>query len=232
MKIQEIIEKNKNAVILIDVFIPGSNNQNTVSIRGTGFIVSPDGKFITCAHVYKQIPENELQYLGAAVRGEPNEKKLTNYKRYKVKLLSINEINDVALLQIISDDKFVAIDGLGDSEKVKEGDQIIYMGFPLATEMLNMRFGITLCTNQCIISSAKRRAIDGALDFFLVDTHINNGSSGSPAFSVETGSVMGIISGKISTKIPVQEGKVADIPANIGMCRPIQYAKELIAKNK
>lgn len=233
MKISEIIEKNRDSIILIALYTSGDNNQGKVSIRGTGFIISRDGKFITCAHVYKQIPENELPYLEVSVSGKTDERGITHYDRYKVKLLKMDEENDLALMQIISDkNNFETIEGFGDSELVKEGDEVIFIGYPLGTELLSMQFGITMSTNHCIVSSVKRRGVDGSLHFFMVDTHINNGSSGSPVFLKDTGRVIGITNARISAKITASDGKIFDIPANMGICRPIQYAKNLISQNK
>ncbi|PJC48014.1 MAG: hypothetical protein CO034_00505 [Parcubacteria group bacterium CG_4_9_14_0_2_um_filter_35_11] len=231
MKISEIIKKNKNSVILVALYVPGENNQGKVSIRGTGFIISRDGKFITCGHVYKQIPQNDLPYLEVSVPGKIDEKGITHYDRYKVKLLKIDKENDLALMQIISDkNNFETIEGFGKSESVKEGDEVVFIGYPLATELLGMRFGITMNTNHCIISSVKRRGIDGSLHFFMIDTHINNGSSGSPVFLKDTGKVIGIASGRISAKISSPEGKILDIPANMGICGPAKYIIDLINK--
>lgn len=233
MEFAEIIKKNKNSIILIALYIPepGKMNQGKVSIRGTGFIISRDGKFITCGHVYKQIPQNELPYLEVSVPGKTDEKGITNYDRYKVKLLKIDEENDLALMQIISDkNDFEIIGGFGDSESVREGDEVVFIGYPLATELLGMKFGITMNTNHCIISSIKRRGVDGSLHFFMVDIHINKGSSGSPVFLKDTGKVIGIASGKISARIPMPDGKILDIPANMGICRPSQYINNLISK--
>lgn len=232
MKISEIIEKNRKSIILIDIQKPGKEGKKQIGIRGTGFMVSSDGRFVTNAHVYKQIPPGELPFLGVSVPGETDEKKSTHYERFPIKLLEIDEENDFALMQIISDKKFEAVSEMGNSEAVKEGDEVIYIGYPLATELLSMGFGITITTNKCIISSIKRRGVDGSLHFFLVDTHTNNGSSGSPVFSVDTGEIIGVVSGKISARVPTQDGKMIDVPANIGICRPIQYAVNLIKKNK
>jgi len=128
MKISEIIEKNKNSIILIALYIPEAEkaNQGKVSIRGTGFIISRDGKFITTGHVYKQIPQNELPYLEASAPGLVDEKGITHYDRYKVKLLKMDDKNDLALMQIISDkNNFETIAGFGNSELVKEGDEVV-----------------------------------------------------------------------------------------------------------
>lgn len=229
MKISEIIEKNKNSIILVALYIPGVENQGKVSIRGTGFIISRDGQFITCAHVYKQIPQNELSYLEVSVPGKTDEKGITHYDRYKVKLLKMDEENDFALMQIISDkNNFETIAGFGNSESVKEGDEVVFIGYPLATELLGMQFGITMSTNHCIISAVKRRARDGSLHFFMVDTHINKGSSGSPVFLKDTGEVIGVTNRRISQRISLPDGKTFEIPANMGICIPAKYINNLI----
>lgn len=231
MNITQIIEKNKNAIVLLDLQKPGDGNQKQISIRGTGFIISSDGSLITCAHVYKTIPDSEKKYLGVSVPGQIDGK-VMSYDRFPVSLVSLDEENDIALMKINFNKKFETIEGVGDSETVEEGSEIAYIGYPLATELLSMGFGITMTTNRCIISSVKRRGADLSLHFFLVDTHTNNGSSGSPVFSIEDGKVIGIVSGKISAKVHGATGQIFDVPANIGICRPIKYAVDLINKNK
>lgn len=234
MNISKIIKKNKNSIALLALRIPEENDSNKgkISIRGTGFVISKDGKFITCAHVYKKIPSQELVYLEVSLPGKTDEKNITRYDRYETKLLKIDEENDLALMQIVSDSdvEFESIDGLGNSESIKEGDSVVFLGYPLATEFLGMGFGITMSTNHCIISSIKRRGSDGSLHFFMLDTHINNGSSGSPVFSVDTGKVIGVTSAKISAKVPLPDGKIIDIPANMGICRPSKYINNLIGQ--
>lgn len=231
MQISKIFDQNKNSIILLDLVIPEGGKQK-VSIRGTGFIVSKDGKFITCSHVYKQIPENELKYFGVKIPAEIDEKGITKYKRYNAELLSLDAENDIALMKIVSDKKidFEPINNFGNSESVNEGDEVVFLGYPLALELIVMGFGITRNLNKCIISSVKRRE-DGSLHFFMVDTHINNGSSGSPVFLAETGEIIGIASGKISAIVQLPDGKKLDIPANMGICRPSKYITDLINKN-
>jgi len=229
MKIPQIIKRNRNSIILIDLQKQSDGNQIQINIRGTGFIISPDGTFVTNAHVYKSIPENELQHIGASVPGE-NKNNVVRYDRFPVELIKIDEENDVAIMKIISKRSFEPAASFDNSETVEEGDETVFIGYPLANEMLAMGFGITMTANQCLISSIKRRGIDGSLHFYLIDTHTNNGSSGSPIFSLRTGKIIGIVSGKISSRVPATNGQVMDIPANIGLCRPIKYAIDLINK--
>ncbi|NQV13637.1 MAG: trypsin-like peptidase domain-containing protein [Parcubacteria group bacterium] len=230
MKLPSIIKSNKNSIVLLAVVIPGENKQSKISIRGTGFIVSEDGKFITNAHVYNEIPKNELEHLEIKIPTETNDEDLTRYEGYSAELIDMDKENDVALMQIKAEKKvkFEAIDKFADSEQVKEGEKALFIGYPLATELLALGFGITMNSNSCIISAVKRRGADGSLHLFLIDTHTNNGSSGSPVFSEETGEVIGIVGGNISSSIPNTPIKV---PANIGICRPIKYVEDIINKN-
>lgn len=229
MKKVEIIDRNRNAIILLDVLKPeGVGHQ--ISVRGTGFIISPEGKFITCAHVYKEIPEKDLEFLGARVSSKTDSRGITIYERYGVRLLKMDQENDIVLMEIINHNKiaFATIKDFGGSSALQEGDEVIFIGYPLATEFLGLQFGITMTSSSSIISSVKRRGVDGSLHFFMIDTHVNNGASGSPVFSVESGKVIGVISGRISTKISLPDGKMVDIPASMGICRPIQYVETLI----
>jgi S1-C subfamily serine protease len=232
MENSKIIEKNKDSVILLRLFIPGENNQRKISIRGTGFIVSNDGKFITSSHVYREIPENERQYFEAQIPGK-TEEGITHYDRFDIEILKIDEENDVALMKLKTADerRFTPITEMGNAEQVKEGDEIIMLGYPLATELMAMGFGITMSTTHCIVSAVKRKNVDKSLHFLMVDADINKGSSGSPVFLRKSGEVIGIASGRISFRIqtdPVNQSKFADIPANMGICRPINYIKGLI----
>lgn len=237
MKKSEIFEKNKDSIVQLDVVIPEGENRQKMSIRGSGFIVSKDGYLITNAHVYSKLSEKEKKYFGAKVPEETDTKGIAHYKRYKVELVDLDKKNDIALMKLdIKGNKkkmFQHIDKIGDPDNVNAGDDVVFLGYPLALELLKMGFGITLSADSCIISSVKRRGADGSLHFFMIDTHINNGSSGSPVFLVETGEIVGIASGKVSTQIPRPEkGVKVDVPANIGICRPANYITNLLSKNK
>ncbi len=224
MKDSKIIEKNKNSVVLLEVAIPKEDGKVRRSIRGTGFIVSKDGKFVTCSHVYDKIPEKEREFLRIMVPDKTDKKGITHYKRYRAELLRADKKEDAALLKIKSKNgrEFRPVEKIGDPEVVQAGDDVLFLGYPLALEFIMMGFGITMNANRCIVSSVKRRGEDGSLHFFVVDTHINRGSSGSPVFLKSSGEVVAIASGKISAKVPVRDGKHADVPANIGICRPIR----------
>ncbi len=216
---------------------PEKVGQMRRGIKGTAFVVGKNGLLATNAHVYNEIPKNERQFMAVNLISATNDNGLETYTRYPIELKNLDNENDLAIF------KATLPEGLnpepiklGQLKGTKEGDEILLAGHPLATELIIMGVNITLLANQCIVSALKRRADDGSLVYFLVDTHINLGSSGSPVFSKETGEVIGVASGRIGMNIPLPNQKPEDlknfqIPANIGICRPVEYLKELINKS-
>ncbi len=232
---KQIFKENKKSVLLLELFIPQKDGKKQISIRGSGFIVTEDGKFVTSAHVYNNIPESKRKFLRVVVADKTNKKGITFFKKYGLNLLELDNENDIALMKIeTKDDKtFPAVNSFGNLEEIAEGDDAVFVGFPLAIKLLEMGFGLTMSMTHCMISSVKRRAKDGSLHFYIVDTHINNGLSGSPLFSVENGELIGIAAGKIIlNNFKTKDGQKVEVPANMGICRPINYVVDLINKNK
>lgn len=229
MNLKEKIQKVKPAIGLIVVH---DNETNKFNIRGTGFLISQKGQLITNWHVCGSVPADEIQNLMIMLPEKTDNKGVTNYKSHKVSVVEKDKENDIALLQIANDQglKFDYISDIEYADGVyKEGEEAVFLGYPLAAELIQMQFGITMTVNRCIVSCSKRRGSDGSFHFFLIDTHANRGSSGSPIFSLETGSVIGIVSGNIGQNIMMNE-KPIQIPANIAICRPSMYIKDLLEK--
>ena len=211
---------------------PDGKQGQQVSIRGTGFLVSPDGLIATAAHVIKEIPEGEVHLLGVGFKGKPDENGIRAYTRVKVSVYKVDSENDVALLKIDNSSNIkypISLESLlGKTEKLYEGDDILMIGYPLATEMLSMGFGITESSYSAIVSTMKRKADNGALHFFLINTHLNKGASGSPVFDLKSGSIVGIATGTIQSKTQIEKDKIIEVPSNIGLCRPINYLANLL----
>ena len=223
--IEKIIEIARPSIGFIDIKKPEGNGFS-VSIRGTAFAVTNE-HFISCYHVYKEVPQEERQYLGIAILENPGET-IHKYKRHLIELIDFDEINDIALFKI--KDCSINFKGLqlDDSEKIKEGNEVLYVGFPLATVFLSMKLGVTLVSNKCIISAIKRKISDKALSFIQIDKHVSSGSSGSPLFLIKTGKVIGLISGHFEKK----SKSVPDVsmPEMMGIARPIGNAIKLLKK--
>src|SRR4030065_417976 len=82
---------------------------------GSGFLVSPDGYILTCAHVV----ENATEIL---VR-------LTDRREFTAKVIGADRRSDVALLKI--DAAGLPQGRIGDPEKVRVGEWVLELGSPV-----------------------------------------------------------------------------------------------------
>ena len=134
---------------------------------GSGFIVSPDGYILTCAHVI----ENAREIL---VR-------LSDRRELSASLVGADRRSDVALLKIeASGLSSVAI---GDANKLQVGEWVLAIGSP---------FGFDSSATAGIVS-AKDRTLpnENYVAFLQTDVPINPGNSGGPLFNLK-GEVVGI----------------------------------------
>lgn len=226
MKYSDIIEKYKDGIGFLALHI-SKDGRTGLKIGGTCFVAGEKGKILTCAHLYNKLSEQEKEQLFVSL---PVEKKgrLTKYGEHKLSLIAKDDENDVALFQADKLPSFIKPIPMGNDEIIVAGDDVGFVGFPIATSLLNMGWGITLSANKCIIGAVKWRGVDQSLHFFQLDTHIRPGNSGSPLFSFDQGKVIGIAAGHVGRGI---EGMSrANIPQMIGIARPICYGKKLLEK--
>jgi len=166
--------------------------------QGSGFLISQDGKILTNSHVVA----NERQL----------EVTLSDQSHYKARLLSRDEANDVALLQIDPRKKLPTLH-LGDSDVLQVGQKVLAIGNP---------FGLDGTLTTGIVSSMGR-TIRGENDQTLegliqTDAAINPGNSGGPLLD-SAGNVVGINTAIIGPS----GGNVG-----IGFAMPINRAKLML----
>ncbi len=234
--------KNKNIVFISLKKEVSSNNWN-IGIIGTGILLK-NKKVITNNHVYKEILEEDREFLYASILGEDG----VNYVDYKIEEEKIDEVNDIILLKIseprINSNLIQDLDSSGfdkeffmkeeDINKLEEGADLDYRGFPLATMFLKMNLGITFMVNYCNLGSKKYRKSesgesDKKLNFLLIDKAVNPGSSGSPVFVKKNNEdrICGIASGSFNNKQKIGESLI-NTPLNIGLVRPSNFILDLI----
>ena len=172
----------------------GTPQERKTSALGSGFIISEDGIVITNNHVIQGAED-------IFIRTNEN-------KEYKAKILGTDPLSDVAVLQIITDDKFETVK-FGNSDTARIGDWVIAIGNP---------FGLGGTVTAGIVS-ARNRNIGMARyeDFIQTDASINSGNSGGPLFNMK-GEVVGI-----NTAILGQSGSIG-----IGFAIPSNSAKLVI----
>ena len=135
--------------------------------RGSGVLVSDTGHILSCAHLF-----NSGKVIGIDVE-------LYGGMEYAADLLSISDKSDLALIKI--NEKTPHFTKLADPRKLKVGQEVIAVGYPLSLE-----FSVTHG-----IISALYRDIAGQYNVTQSDTSINPGNSGGPLFNLK-GELVGI----------------------------------------
>ena len=165
--------------------------------QGSGFSISADGKILTNSHVVA----NERQL----------EVTLPDQSRYKAQLLSRDEANDVALLQIQPRKTLPALH-LGDSDGLQVGQKVLAIGNPFGLEG-TLTTGIVSSLGRTI-RGENEHTLEGLIQ---TDAAINPGNSGGPLLD-SAGNVVGI-----NTAILGPSGNIG-----IGFAMPINRAKLLL----
>lgn len=159
--------------------------------QGSGFVVSKDGLIVTNYHVI--------------ARGTSAIVKLPDGAFYAVDgVLAFDKDRDIAVLKAHGDNFRVV--PLGDSSRVRVGDQVVAIGNPLSLEST---------VSNGIVSGIRSMEDQGG-KFLQVTTPISPGSSGGPLFNME-GQVVGI------TTMYLKGGE------NLNFAIPINEVKHLLA---
>jgi len=228
-RLPETIEKIRPAVVAVGTF---QKTRRPPSVfRGTGFAVTDGLHVITNAHVLPEKVDSERKEIIAIFAGKGNVIDIREATK-----VAEDRAHDVAVLRITGQ-PLVAM-ALGDSDKVREGENYAFTGFPIG-----MVLGLNAVTHRGMISAVTPIVIpqlSGQLlekkiltrlfapyDIFQLDATAYPGNSGSPLYHPETGQVIGIIN-----KVFIQESKetVIQKPSGISYAIPIKHLAALIKK--
>lgn len=188
-RIIRTIESSKKAF----VFING----------GSGFLISPDGLVLTNDHVVVGRKETTVY--------------LTGGENYRARVLGHDPAGDVALLQIEGAGELPFLE-LGDSSRLRVGQEVIALGDPFLLASMNLFFGRTPPDHEPSASlgiiSALHRYSDTYADAIQVDVAVNRGNSGGPLLTLD-GKAVGI-NGKIETRfaVGINSGVGYAVPSN------------------
>jgi len=166
-------------------------------IVGSGFIIDEEGLALTNSHVV-------FGRQSLTVR-------LSDGTTLPARLLGADPIFDIAVLQIpMPEDGKLSTLTLGDSNRVRVGEDVLALGNPLGLEQSLTR-GIVSAVNRILPPTF----FSLQEPFIQVDTPINHGNSGGPLLN-RCGEVIGITTAIISDA------------QNIGLVIPINLAKEAL----
>jgi len=165
---------------------PGKTGSQTSS--GTGFVISSNGHVVTNHHVVKGCGEITGNLGGEAP--------------VKLRLVSSDQTNDLALLQAPSPFKEVAIIKMN---AVQTGDGVIAIGYPFHG-LLTSDFTVT----TGIVSSLS--GIFNNTRYLQISAAVQPGNSGGPLLDL-TGALVGVVSSKLDAITMVRA--TGNIPENI-----------------
>jgi serine protease Do len=198
----ELFRKINPSVVVIrakgrDVTV--ARGVTTFNETGSGVLISADGEVMTAAHVVHAMDEVVVEFLGG--------------ETVRARVVESEPAADLSLLKLDHVPSGARVAPLGDSDKVRVGDQVVVVGAP---------YGLSYSLSVGYISAkwppnTVYRAMPKA-EFFQTTATINTGNSGGPMFNM-AGEVVGIVSHNIS-KSGGSEG--------LGFVVTIKTARELL----
>ncbi len=143
---------------------------------GSGFIVSADGLAVTNRHV---VADEKAEYTAFGQNGE----------QYKLKIVAIDPLFDIAVIQLEGDD-FTPLT-LGDSSKIKTGQSVIAIGNALGEFAGSVSVGVISGLSRSIVASSGFGPSELLDEVIQTDAAINPGNSGGPLLDLN-GRVIGV----------------------------------------
>ncbi len=148
---------------------------------GSGFIVTGDGLVVTNKHV---VSDDTAQY----------EVILNDGTTLDAKVVAIDTLNDIALVQITGEDdrmgNFPTL-SFGDSEAMSVGDPVVAIGNALGEYSNTTTVGIISATDRQIVASGGGQGTENLVNLIQTDAAINPGNSGGPLLNLN-GDVVGM----------------------------------------
>ncbi len=192
-----VFERVSPAVVSINALKinRGKSQRRFSSVVGSGFILDSSGQILTNAHVVDGAT-------GISVT-------LDSGDRVGARILGFDPVLDLALLKVDTDQRLATVT-LGDSGRIKVGDEVIAIGNPLGLDQTMTR-GIVSGINRMLPN------MPGSVDEPMIQTDaaINPGNSGGPLMD-RCGRVIGI------NTLSSEEAQ------NIGFAIPINVAKAVL----
>ena len=170
--------------------IPDGDEERVERSLGSGVIVSADGYILTSNHVIERA--SKIRVL------------LNGTKEYEAEIVGQDELTDVALIKISSDEKLPFV-RVGDSDALRIGDQVMAIGNP---------FGVGQTATMGIVSAKGRNiGMMAYEDFIQTDASINPGNSGGALVNMR-GELVGINTA-IMSRSGGSQGIGFSIPSNM-----------------
>ncbi len=187
------VEKTKKGVARLITAAP-----NQLIRSGTGFFITENGWIATNNHVIAHMGRRDVKIF-VKVGEDPSQ-------LYPARVVRIgsDETIDLALLKI----ELTGLEPLplGDSESVRELDQVTAIGFPGAADIVDKGISLEHTFTKGVVSAIKRTS---RVPYIQTDAALNPGNSGGPLLNSE-GQVIGVN----TLRLNMAEGIGYAIPVN------------------
>jgi serine protease Do len=227
------IAKIKPSIVIVGYY--KNTNSPRFTLRGSGFVAIGGNLAVTNAHVLFGSAEDGSGFdLVVQVRGGKGDLQMR-----KATVLELDRLHDLVLLRFEGEP--VPTLSLRDSETVREGQSVAFMGFPIGgalgfspvthRAMVSSITPIVLpaATGQQLTEKSIRSIRDGSFNIFQLDGTAYPGNSGGPLFDADSGEVIGIIN-----MVFIKSTKESAIsqPSGISYAIPSNYLQQLVQRQK
>jgi S1-C subfamily serine protease len=232
----DLVDKVRPAVVGVGTAYPPRQPKvrgDRVVYLGTGFVLGDGHQIVTNAHVIAIPLDKDNHQTLAVFSGHGAE-----VTAYVAQELARDETHDLALLEI--EGAGLPALQLGDSESVREGQEIAFTGFPLG-----MALGLYPVTHRGIVSAITPAAqpmpranelntlqlsrMRSGFDSFQLDATAYPGNSGSPVFELGQGRIVGVIN---SVVVKETRESLLSQPSGITYAVPAKYIQQLFDSAK
>lgn len=225
----DTVARVKPSIVIVGTYKATDNPR--FQLRGTGFVVGNGQQVITNAHVLPVATGlSEAPALVVQVRGEGG-----GWQMRPATRTGLSEGHDLALLRF--DGPPVPALVLGDSARVREGDELAFTGFPIGGVLgyspVTHRATVSSITEAALPSPSARqlqgRAVrglrDGTFEIFQLDATAYPGNSGGPLFDPQSGEVLGVLN---MVLIKGTRESALSQPSGISYAIPSRHARDLL----
>lgn len=195
----------KVAAATADSVVTIESKSDQEGLQGSGVVVDGHGYIVTNNHVISEAANNPSQFKTTVV--------FNDGKEVPANLVGRDPKTDLAVLKVDNVDN-LTVARLGDSDKVRVGDEVLAAGAPLGLRS-TVTQGIVSALHRPVPLSGEGSDTDTVIDALQTDASINHGNSGGPLIDMDS-QVIGInTAGK----------SLSDSASGLGFAIPINEAK-------
>ena len=197
----------KVAAATADSVVTIESKSDQEGMQGSGVIIDGRGYIVTNNHVISEAANNPSRFKTTVV--------FNDGKEVPASLVGRDPKTDLAVLKVDNVDK-LAVARLGDSNKIRVGDEVLAAGAPLGLRS-TVTHGIVSALHRPVPLSGDGSDTDTVIDAIQTDASINHGNSGGPLIDMDS-QVIGInTAGK----------SLSDSASGLGFAIPVNEVKQV-----